>query len=1436
MACYYIVISSTHLHDGQLRSIKGVFRGPIGASGQRNTDEGDSRFYCELCNKQYVRQQQYENHINSYDHHHKQRLKELKQREFYRALACRRQRRRREEKREERALRRVHQRDVRRTGECAPGSGPMFRSTTVAIDPANQPQPNVQRNWEDFHPSGAEQATKPQNPLIQSFLPLDPTLETRLLSNTQWAYGQTDANNSPGAADGCCILKKTHLGCSHLRAKHTFNPDDTHCTVSNHFYNHVQPQCYMSNAMSPVDVPPTTTATKTCDKSKLNTSDNSGKGMSTTTDALSAPGRLRPVSFSLPKRTCVLLHQSAAVFIQAGQGAGLPGKQVGVANQERAKNIGEKVADKGLKSPVSSDVDAWDTLNQCSVNSKIEFQPAESADKAPLGLPRNKAQISSCSRNVIGAEHLTISESGTKLSFCKDNGNEAEHETGAHLYSNGDKTGQISGSVSTEPVQRVNEVPDQGTTGPEDKDLLCPATDSADNTVSCVVNETLTPTQPEESGLPSITCYKASPPVPPNRPKEPFCQVLSRDGSRVLLWPTEMVNYTKTSPSISYSVNPLLYDFRAHHKAQKGGREKKGGLEEWREGEKPSVIKQPDCQERHEDTEGGRKVKIDEREEEAEGRQAGNPVEADDHCDGGDTIQPRSSCPDKNALKFVPVSAECRHSPALGLQKVAKRRRRRRAGTGRGMRKRGRKKRRGKANKKDSEKGRIMSPLSASQMFEGRGEEKLKREGNTKDERRDKELLSNLTANRQVGGREKKAREEERRMRGDQTMRERAGRNDEKRGELLSNLPVNRCNRCNQLCLQVKREASQHQSHQSASGWGPGLRKLLCRGAACSSVISPVPKSVMETPRCPAITPDPAEDDKGTRVMHKDMQAGKEDGKEQRNPSSAEIRGTEDAEENTCKLAISGVTFPRRDAACEEEMRLVLEPHGGAAGTPPISPIPASSRDTACGQTKTLPAGQSCAMIAQSPHCSQTELRVGSACEDAAPPAQLLSTMLQRAGMAGKRQGGSPEPAVPKKKRRRGRRHLRRFMNVLMKRRQRAQASLTSSLSGAGNCCCQELRSTDCHLLCRTQQSLCHNTEAETFSCGCDDQHKRCCCADRGGSGGDANGCSQLNCDGAEGLTQLGDCHTCDTPTRWSQGAEASIRDGHDSAACCDQGAEFVRGCQVRAVDQNPESTLSQTEPLVYACLTDPLTCSTNDRCQCESTHDPTNDSKESASRQICKTDDTFHRSGDSNEKNERSERSEEGEAEAQCHIHERTPLSDPESDYRSCVGVHQSETDGGQRHGFSRAPDCNRSSNTANNTSTRNEAEHVLTRERQREEKAEEAEEEDKRLERRREEWEKEWVRRKEKEERERRKGIEFEHFFSEKRQCFPHHLPPHCIPLHAPLFIRPSLSSSSSFSFHHTFIQHNLSLLPPPSHLSLSSYPHILPPFSPHLSPLGV
>lgn len=36
-------------------------------------------FYCELCDRQYTKYSEYDNHINSYSHHHNQRLKDLKQ-------------------------------------------------------------------------------------------------------------------------------------------------------------------------------------------------------------------------------------------------------------------------------------------------------------------------------------------------------------------------------------------------------------------------------------------------------------------------------------------------------------------------------------------------------------------------------------------------------------------------------------------------------------------------------------------------------------------------------------------------------------------------------------------------------------------------------------------------------------------------------------------------------------------------------------------------------------------------------------------------------------------------------------------------------------------------------------------------------------------------------------------------------------------------------------------------------------------------------------------------------------------------------------------------------------------------------------------------------------------------------------------------------------
>lgn len=48
----------------------------------------------------------------------------------------------------------------------APGSGPMFRSTTVAVEPANQTRPDIVQNWADIHTSSTTRGTSKHSYLL----------------------------------------------------------------------------------------------------------------------------------------------------------------------------------------------------------------------------------------------------------------------------------------------------------------------------------------------------------------------------------------------------------------------------------------------------------------------------------------------------------------------------------------------------------------------------------------------------------------------------------------------------------------------------------------------------------------------------------------------------------------------------------------------------------------------------------------------------------------------------------------------------------------------------------------------------------------------------------------------------------------------------------------------------------------------------------------------------------------------------------------------------------------------------------------------------------------------------------------------------------------------------------------------------------------------
>ncbi|NXG45995.1 Z804B protein, partial [Psilopogon haemacephalus] len=159
MACY-LVISSRHLSNGHYRGIKGVFRGPLCKKGAGapasatsalppsiapRTDYAEeekaaakaledlkANFYCGLCDKQYHKHHEFDNHINSYDHAHKQRLKDLKQREFARNVASKSWK---DEKKQEKALKRLHQlAELQKQSECISRSGPLLKAPRLVVE------------------------------------------------------------------------------------------------------------------------------------------------------------------------------------------------------------------------------------------------------------------------------------------------------------------------------------------------------------------------------------------------------------------------------------------------------------------------------------------------------------------------------------------------------------------------------------------------------------------------------------------------------------------------------------------------------------------------------------------------------------------------------------------------------------------------------------------------------------------------------------------------------------------------------------------------------------------------------------------------------------------------------------------------------------------------------------------------------------------------------------------------------------------------------------------------------------------------------------------------------------------------------------------------------------------------------------------------------
>ncbi|XP_061313949.1 zinc finger protein 804A isoform X1 [Pezoporus flaviventris] len=474
MECYYIVISSAHLSNGHFRNIKGVFRGPLSKNGNKTLDYAEKKntiakaledlkanFYCELCDKQYYKHQEFDNHINSYDHAHKQRLKELKQREFARNIASKSWK---DEKKQEKALRRLHKlAELRKERTCAPGSGPMFKSTTV-------------------------------------------TVRDHCSNNPQSAI--TDSSNSQD------LMHDTQNG------------EDVASVTSS----------IPGNACS--------------NKSDTNKCGDQVQG---------AQGHRVGFSFAFPKKAVVKLESSAAVFYEYNDETSIehgfsrrsrfvPGacniQSPSVAEivlcPEEKHNCFHPLVEKCIGTAGAPKAQEPEKLagEESGVLESPILTPAASHSKHLVSLDMGGYGIDVNAADVVDQMLPMAVDSARVLPLdCSGYELQANRALAQAI---------VEDSLSLQDVAKEN-----NTDSNSDPSMT-------ETEIKRLVADVSVPSASEEGsgGTPQ------SKPDVHKRPCEPFVPVLSKHGSNILQWPSEMLIYTSTDPSISYSCNPLYFDFK----------------------------------------------------------------------------------------------------------------------------------------------------------------------------------------------------------------------------------------------------------------------------------------------------------------------------------------------------------------------------------------------------------------------------------------------------------------------------------------------------------------------------------------------------------------------------------------------------------------------------------------------------------------------------------------------------------------------------------------------------------------------------------------------------------------------------------------------------------------------------------------------------------
>ncbi|NWW91094.1 Z804A protein, partial [Rhynochetos jubatus] len=435
-----------------------------------------ANFYCELCDKQYYKHQEFDNHINSYDHAHKQRLKELKQREFARNVASKS---RKDERKQEKALQRLHKlAELRKETTCAPGSGPMFKSTTVT----------VRDHGSDIPQSAATDSADKQD------------------------FSCTLMQDAPNCQDAASVISSPGNACSNKSDPNKFGDQ----------------------------IP-------------------------------GAQGHRVGFSFAFPKKAAVKLESSAAVFYEYNDETST---EHGLSRRSRfvpgACN---------LQSPSAAEIVL------CPEEKHNCFHPLveKCVDAAEASEAPESKELTSEESRVLESPVLTPAASHSKQLVSSDMDGYGIDPTAADLPDqtmpvvadsaqvlpldcSGDELqanralvqGVVEDCLSLQDIQSCGGKSESFPAEESQKDRNGDSS-TTETEIKKPGVDALVPSPSEEGscGAPQ------SKPDMRKRPCEPFVPVLSKHGSNILQWPSEMLIYTSTDPSISYSCNPLYFDFKS---------------------------------------------------------------------------------------------------------------------------------------------------------------------------------------------------------------------------------------------------------------------------------------------------------------------------------------------------------------------------------------------------------------------------------------------------------------------------------------------------------------------------------------------------------------------------------------------------------------------------------------------------------------------------------------------------------------------------------------------------------------------------------------------------------------------------------------------------------------------------------------------------------